>query len=104
MPVTGTGTSEEVVVPLPNSPLVFGPQHSAVPLLKTAHALKLLADTPVAVVMPFTVTGTDELVVELSPVRFDPVKVTMIVVPWATEPRATLVKIDVPDGTVSLPP
>src|SRR5204862_396109 len=60
---TGVGVGETVVVPFPNSPKVFRPQHRAVPFASTAHEWYWPALIAVAVVRPLTATGVDALVV-----------------------------------------
>src|SRR5437879_1477008 len=68
VPVIVTGVEELVVVPLPNCPKSFWPQHCAVPSLKSAqvwcHHPPVTATTPV---MPTTRTGGDEPVLVPSP-------------------------------------
>src|SRR5437879_1791850 len=68
VPVIVTGVEELVVVPLPNCPKSFWPQHCAVPSLKSAqvwcHHPPVTATTPV---MPTTRTGVDEPVLVPSP-------------------------------------
>src|SRR5439155_17158281 len=65
---TGVGVGETVVVPFPNSPKVFRPQHRAVPFANTAHEWYWPALIAVAVVRPLTATGVDALVVVSVPI------------------------------------
>ena len=60
--MTVTGVDEDVVVPLPSCPLLFRPQHVAVPPDNKAHEWPWPAVTAMAVVIPVTVTGVDESV------------------------------------------
>jgi hypothetical protein len=60
-PVTVTGTREMgIVVPLPSPPKAFEPQHSTLPLERTAHASNHPAAMAVAPEIPPTVMGVAE--------------------------------------------
>src|SRR5205809_343449 len=61
-PVTTTGVDASVVVPLPNWPLAFAPQHFAVPLANSAHERSPPALIATAVLRPVSTTGVDECV------------------------------------------
>ena len=76
MPVTVTGTSESVWLPLPSSPTPLKPQHCTVPPVRSAHEKEPPAETAVAVVArPVTVTGSAEsasLLLPSWPLAFNP--------------------------------
>ena len=62
-PLTRTGVDELVVVPFPNCPPAFEPQHLTFPLNNSAHEWRLPAVIATALARPLTPTGVDELVV-----------------------------------------
>ena len=59
-PLTTTGVDESVVVPFPNWPSRFAPQHLAVPFAKTAHECEPPPAIATALVNLLTTTGVDE--------------------------------------------
>jgi hypothetical protein len=65
IPSTSTGVLENVVVPLPNCPEPFQPQHLTVPLAISAQVEAPPALTAVAPVTPTTSTGIEELLPEV---------------------------------------
>jgi hypothetical protein len=60
VPVIVTGVEEPVVVPLPNCPKSFRPQHFTVPPERSAQVWKAPALTATAVWISLTWTGVDE--------------------------------------------
>ena len=79
-----TGVDATFVVPLPNCPELFAPQHSTVPPTISAHVWALPAATVSAPARPVTVTGSTEFVVVPFPNCPEPLLPQHFAIPLAT--------------------
>ena len=64
---TVTGVVDGVVVPSPNCPKIFPPQHLTLPSFKRAQLKLKPVEMAMALEIPLTATGEDLFVVEPSP-------------------------------------